>query len=133
MRPTTDQLADVPLFAELDDEERARIADWLEVRSVAAGTQLAGKGASGYTFFILRDGEAEVTVDGQHVRPLSSGEFFGEMALLGDGRRKGDVTTTTDATVLVLYGTEFRRLQQEHPEVAARIEQAMRNRLEPSG
>jgi CRP-like cAMP-binding protein len=132
VRPTTEQLADVPLFAELDDAERTRIADWLEVRSVAAGTELVGEGASGYTFFILRDGEAEVTVDGQHVRSLASGEFFGEMALLGDGRRRGDVTATTDATVLVLYGTEFRRLQQEHPEVAARIEQAMRNRLEPS-
>jgi voltage-gated potassium channel len=67
------------------------------------------------------------------VRSLASGEFFGEMALLGDGRRRGDVTTTTDAIVLVLYGTEFRRLQQEHPEVAARIERAMRDRLEPSG
>ena len=63
------------------------------------------------------------------MRSLGAGDFFGEMALLGDGRRKGTVTITSDATVLVLYGTEFRRLQQELPRVAAEIERAMRERL----
>jgi hypothetical protein len=28
--------------------------------------------------------------------------------------------------VLVLFGTEFRRLQQEHPQIAARIESGLR-------
>jgi CRP-like cAMP-binding protein len=129
MRPTPEQLSAVPLFAELDADERARIADWLEVRIVSAGARLAGEGASGYSFFILWEGEATVTVADQHVRSLSAGDFFGEMALLGDGRRTGTVTTTTNATVLVLYGTEFRRLQQEQPDVAAQLEAVMRDRL----
>ena len=123
MRPSPQQLSSVPLFAALDAEDRARIADWFEVERVSAGTHLAGEGAAGYSFFILLDGEAMVTSDGDEVRSL------GEMALLGDGRRKGTVTIASDATVLVLYGTEFRRLQQELPQVAAVIARAMRERL----
>jgi CRP-like cAMP-binding protein len=129
MRPTAEQLAAVPLFASLDEADRARLADWFEVRSVSAGTELAGEGASGYSFFVLQDGEATVTADGEQIRSLSSGDFFGEMALLGGGRRLATVTATSDGTVLVLCGTEFRRLQQELPEVAAELERVMRDRL----
>jgi voltage-gated potassium channel len=128
MRPNPEQLSSVPLFAALDGEERARIADWLEVRSVSAGTELVGEGAAGYSFFLL-SGEATVMSDGQPVRSLAAGDFFGEMALLGGGRRKGTVIATSDATVLVLYGTEFRRLQQELPHVAQQVERTMRDRL----
>ena len=129
MRPTAEQLAAVPLFASLRDDDRARLADWFEVRSVSAGTELAGEGASGYSFFLLQDGEAEVTSEGEQIRSLSAGDYFGEMALLKDGRRLATVIADTDATVLVLYGTEFRRLQQELPDVAAELERAMRDRL----
>ena len=58
---------------------------------------------------------------------LGPGDFFGELAILGDGRRTATVTTATPAQVLVLFGTEFRRLQQEYPEIAERIESALRD------
>jgi CRP-like cAMP-binding protein len=88
--------------------------------------KLTGEGASGYSFFVLRDGAATVTIGGIEVRTLGSGDFFGELAILGDGRRTATVTTSSPSRVLVLFGTEFRRLQQEYPETAARIESALR-------
>jgi CRP-like cAMP-binding protein len=57
------------------------------------------------------------------------GDYFGEMAILGDGRRMATVTATSDVTLFVLFGTEFRRLQKELPEIATRIESKMRERL----
>jgi CRP-like cAMP-binding protein len=63
------------------------------------------------------------------VRTLSPGDFFGEMALFGNGRRTTTVTATSDAELLVLYGTEFRLLQAELPELAAKIERTMAERL----
>ena len=121
-----DDLAGLPLFDTLEPDERASIAPWFELEDVSPGVNLTGEGASGYSFFVLRDGSATVTINGIEVRSLGPGDFFGELALLGDGRRTATVTTTTPSKVLVLFGTEFRRLQQEHPEIAARVESALR-------
>jgi CRP-like cAMP-binding protein len=126
MSDAADDLDGIPLFAGLEAEERATLAAWFETREVSAGVKLTGEGASGYSFFILREGTATVTIDGIEVRTLEPGDFFGELAILGDGRRTATVTTTAPGRVLVLFGTEFRQLQHEYPELAAQIESRLR-------
>jgi CRP-like cAMP-binding protein len=123
---TADDLAGIPLFDALEPEERTMIAPWFELQDVSSGVKLTGEGASGYSFYVLRDGAATVTINGIEVRTLRPGDFFGELAILGDGRRTATVTTASPSQVLVLFGTEFRRLQQEYPETAERIESALR-------
>jgi CRP-like cAMP-binding protein len=39
--------------------------------------------------------------------------------MLGSGRRTASVTSTTPARLLVMFGTEFRQLQDAYPEIAA--------------
>ncbi len=123
---TTHDLAGIPLFDMLEQDERASLAPWFELQDVSSGVNLTGEGASGYEFFVLRAGTATVTINGIEVRALGPGDFFGEVAILGGGRRTATVTTASPAQVLVLFGTEFRRLQQEYPETAERIESALR-------
>jgi CRP-like cAMP-binding protein len=125
-------LADVALFDALEPDDRAAIASWFELQEVSPGVRLTGEGASGYSFFVIGDGTASVTVDDTEVNTLGPGDFFGELAILGEGRRTATVTTTSPARLLVLFGTEFRRLQQEHPELARRIESGVRARLQPA-
>jgi voltage-gated potassium channel len=121
-----DDLAGVPLFDTLEPEERAAMAPWFEVQDVSAGVKLTGEGASGYSFFVLLEGTATVTINGIEVRTLEPGDFFGELAILGDGRRTATVTTASTAKVLVLFGTELRQLQQEYPDLAEQIESRLR-------
>ena len=121
-----DDLTGIPLFETLEADERDAIAPWFELEAVSAGVKLTGEGATGYSFFVLREGTATVTIDNIEVRTLGPGDFFGELALLGAGRRTATVTTESPSQVLVLFGTEFRRLQQEYPELAERIESALR-------
>ena len=121
-----DDLAGIPLFDTLEPDERAAIAPWFELEDVSPGMKLTGEGASGYSFYVLRDGAATVSIDGSEVRTLAPGDFFGELALLGDSRRTATVTTTSPSQVLVLFGSEFRQLQQEYPEIASRIESGLR-------
>jgi voltage-gated potassium channel len=121
-----EDLVGVPLFADLEPDERESLASWFEVQDISADVRLTGEGASGYSFFVLREGTATVTIDGNEVRTLKPGDFFGELAILGDGRRTATVTTTSPVRVLVLFGTEFRQLQQEYPELAAQIESRLR-------
>ena len=67
---TAADLAAVPLFAALDEADLAELASRFESKEVSAGVRLVGEGASGYSFFVLRDGDALVTVDGAEVATL---------------------------------------------------------------
>lgn len=123
---TADDLTGIPLFDTLETEERAALAPWFELEAVSADVRLTGEGAPGYSFFVLREGTATVSIDNIEARTLGRGDFFGELALLGEGRRTATVTTDSPSRVLVLFGTEFRRLQQEFPQLAAQIESNLR-------
>jgi voltage-gated potassium channel len=129
---TTWDLAGIALLDDLEPEELTKIAPWFEVQDVSPGVNLTGEGASGYSFYILSNGTASVTIDGVEVNTLGPGDFFGELAILGDGVRTATVTTTSPSRLLVLFGTEFRQLQQEQPDLASRIEAGVRARLQPA-
>ena len=124
-----DQLRSCSLFTGLGHEELEPLCDWFEVASVSEGVTVAGEGAPGYSFFVIAQGNAVVSSDGDELATLGPGGFFGEVAILGDGRRSANVTTTSPATLLVMFGTEFRRLQEAQPEVAARLEATMADRV----
>jgi voltage-gated potassium channel len=128
-----EDLIGIPLFASLPDDDRAELADWFDSRSTSAGVRLIGEGAAGYSFFVLTDGSAEVTIEGETVAELGPGDFFGELAILGDGYRSATVTMSSPGKVLVMFGTDFRRLQQEKPEIASVIEDAVRTRVGAGG
>ena len=125
---TAEDLARVPLFAGLSDEQRGILADWFEVSDASAGTELVSEGAAGYSFYILLDGAAEVTVGGETVATYGPGDFFGEMAILGGGRRNATVTVTEPSRLLSMFGTEFRMLQEVRPDIAAQLQETMRQR-----
>jgi len=123
-----EDLADIPLFDTLSRPDREALAGSFEEKAVSEGTRLLGEGAAGYSFFVLAEGEAEVSVDGVAIATLGAGDYFGEMAILGDGRRVATVTATSPVKVFVMFGTEFRSLQAAHPEVADQIQALVRER-----
>jgi CRP-like cAMP-binding protein len=123
-----DDLNGIPLFADLTDEERASLAEWFEVSDASTGATLVTEGASGYSFYVLIDGAAEVTVGGETVATYGPGDYFGEMAILGGGRRSATVTVTAPSRLLSMFGTEFRMLQEVQPDIAARLEETMQQR-----
>jgi CRP-like cAMP-binding protein len=122
-------LAGVELFDGLDDDQLTQLAGWFDVRAVSPGVELVTEGASGYSFYVLLEGCAAVTSAGGTVATCQPGDFFGEIAILGDSRRTATVKTTEPSRVLVMFGTEFRRLQEAQPAIAARLEDAMRKRI----
>jgi CRP-like cAMP-binding protein len=126
---TPDSLANVPLFESLTDDQRTELANWFEPKRADEGVCLAGEGASGYSFFVLKEGTAAVTADGKSVATLGPGDYFGEMAILGEGRRLATVTASTPVSLLAMFGTEFRRLEAAHPEIASAIRGTMEQRL----
>jgi hypothetical protein len=78
---TSGGIGAIPLFAALEDAQLAQVAQWFHVESASEGVTLVGESWHGYTFFVLADGTATVTSDGQTVASLEPGDFFGEIAI----------------------------------------------------
>jgi CRP-like cAMP-binding protein len=90
----------------------------LEVR---AGRTLVREGSVGREFFVIIDGEAEVTRNGRRINRLGPGEAFGEIALLDTSPRVATVSALTDMTVEVLTRSEFADLLDGAPALTRKL------------
>jgi CRP-like cAMP-binding protein len=125
---------EIPLFEGLTDDELALLAGRFEERTFLEGHHLTTEGASGYLFFVILEGTAKAQVDDRDVGSLGPGDFFGEVAMLGDtGRRMAVVLATSDMRVAVMFGAEFRLMENEFPQVIERLRAEMQRRLEIAG
>ena len=127
--PTPHDLQRVPLFADLPSDAAEVLAPRFDIEQFDAGRSVLLEGSSGYAFYILDQGQVSVAHDGQILRTLGPGDFFGEIAILGGGRRTASVTATEPTTVWKLFGTAFRELERIRPDVSAALQEAMRQRL----
>ena len=98
---------------------------------VDEGKVLAREGEIGYEFFVIVDGEVTVTKEGQEIRRLSAGDFFGEIALIWESpRRTATVTAATPLRFFVLTRQSFRGLIHHHPEIEAKVLEALEERVD---
>jgi CRP-like cAMP-binding protein len=118
----------VPLFAGLSSKEREKVARWSDSIDLPAGKHLLDEGRLPHEFFVILDGEVEVTHDGEHLATLGPGDFFGEIALIEHGRRTATVMTSTPTTLAVMSPASFSAMRREMAEVALRIDEAIRAR-----
>ena len=123
-------LEGIALFERLSKDQRAEVARQTDEIDVEAGKRLVSAGRFGYEFFVIENGTAEVVRDEEHVADLGPGDFFGEMALLGDTTRNADVVASTPMTAMVMTDRAFRSLARKMPEVAEEIRDACRRRTE---
>ena len=122
-------VAKIPLFADLDEEEAARLAELFREENALPGRRPTIQGDFGYRFFVVLEGTAVVRVDGKEVAELGPGDFFGEMALLDDaGRRAAEVDVTSKMRYASLMIWEFRKVLDDHPEILAKVQAAIGER-----
>jgi hypothetical protein len=93
----------LPIFAPLDLATLERLARALVRLSATAGELVIRQGDPGDRYYVIGEGELEVSVDGRPVRTLTVGDGFGEIALLRDVARTSTVAARTD---VVLYSLE---------------------------
>ena len=122
-------LKKVPLFAGLDDRELGQIASSMRERRVAAGDVVLEQGAGGAGFFVVDEGEADVTVDGSPVGTVGPGDYFGEIALLTGSDRTATVTATTDMVCYGMTPWDFRPLVEGNSTIAWKLLTAMSEKM----
>ena len=116
---TTTEIAALPVFREVPHARRTEVANRADRVTVPAGRVLARQGSVAHEFFVIIDGIVDVIRDGRTVSRLGPGDFFGEIALIGDPHRTATVVAATEVDVAVLTRREFRTLLARFPEFAS--------------
>jgi uncharacterized membrane protein len=134
MRPEAELLKEVPLFQFLDDQERAELAEQLDLVRYAAGEDVLIIGEPGDALYVVRSGEAEVFVKNDTgetivLEVVGVGDFFGEISLLDGGPRSASVRATQDTETLRLDRADLEAFLRAHPQAAMDLLAAMGRRL----
>jgi uncharacterized membrane protein len=100
-------LHEVPFFALLDDQERATLAERLDVVTVPAGKILYNAGDPGDSIYVVRSGAVELffkndTGDRIVLETARAGDFFGETSLMDGGPRTASAIVISDLEALVV-------------------------------
>lgn len=118
-----------PLFEGLSKKELIELARVTDDLMVAPGTVLCREGKVGREFFVIVDGEAEVTKGGKQIALRKGGDFVGEIALITTKKRTATVTARTPLRCFILTQGAFRRVLDESPSVQRKVMEALAERL----
>jgi CRP-like cAMP-binding protein len=109
-----DELRQIPLFADLSEEDLEQLYQMAEMVSIPAEQLVLREGDPGDSLYVVLDGELEVTKrqGSQDVllAVYEPGQFFGEMALLEQAPRSASVRTLRESTLLVISQAAFQTL-----------------------
>jgi len=123
-------LAELELFEHVTEEDRASLAEFIDIRRLEAGETLFKTGEPGESLYIVRDGEVELFIRdtaGQKIllAIAGNGEVFGELALLDRGPRTATAMALTDTELLELDREDLLLLFHKSPTAALRLLAAM--------
>jgi CRP-like cAMP-binding protein len=122
-------LSDLPLFARLDDDALAAVAEHVSEFEAPAGQVLLEIGQPGSGMFVLEQGEFEVQLPSGSTVVLGPGEFAGELALLTDEPHVARVRAKTDVRCLAIARRDFAELLDEQPRIAVAMLPVLARRL----
>ena len=126
-------ISQVPLFQRCSKRELEAIAGLADQVEREEGRVLVREGELGREFWVLVDGIAEVTRDGETVATLGAGDFFGEVALVSNVPRTATVTAASSLIGLVISSRDFWTLLDESPETQRKILETVGDRLAKHG
>jgi small-conductance mechanosensitive channel len=129
-RERAELLDGVEMFAGLTEAQRAELAAGSRDVLFEAGTAIVREGEPGASMFVLRRGEAAVTLagtEGELARHRAGGAF-GEMSLLTGDPRSATVTAVTDCDLLEVDVDAFRRVVLADTGIVDRVSEAVARR-----
>jgi uncharacterized membrane protein len=123
MSDTIDMLAYVPLFALLDDQERAALAGVLKAASFPKGQAIFRTGDAGGALYLVNAGLVRVSIENNEGAEVILGEYgrgqvFGEISLLDGGPRTSTAMALEDTQVLILNRSHLLEMITKYPHSA---------------
>ncbi len=123
-------LEGVMLFEKLSEEDRAALAQAINLRHVSQGTTLFQAGDAGDCLYVVQSGEVELFIKdttGQKIvlTVAGTGDLFGELSMLDDQPRSATGVALTDSELLELDRDNLLLLFRKSPEAAMGMLAAM--------
>ena len=124
----------LPIFRSLRPDELERLARSTELCETAGGETIVAQWDASKDFYVVLAGTVDVSVEGERIRELGPGEFFGELAALDWGSgfgypRLATVTAASDVRLLRVPCDVLNELVRSNEDVERAIERAARERL----
>ncbi|HEY2944620.1 MAG TPA: mechanosensitive ion channel family protein [Vicinamibacteria bacterium] len=127
-------LRGVDLFRPLSDDELRAAAARFRPLHYAGGEKIIEEGAPGNSFFLIDNGEVQVSKKmggfSRELARLMEGQFFGEMALLTGEPRAATVVAASDVDVFVLDKNGFQDIIAANPAIAVDMSGILAERRE---
>lgn len=103
--------------------------DSKDYKTYAPGETIFEAGQPGDVMYVLVEGQVDILVDGKVYDTLSSGDIFGEMALIDDSPRSATAQANGYCKVVPLDQYTFTHYVQHSPFFALQVMSVMAERL----
>jgi CRP-like cAMP-binding protein len=125
---TPASLRRIKILSNLKDAQLSHLADYMEMENVAQHAVVFHQGDVGDAMYLVFAGElrARTMVGGREtvLITLTTGDFFGDMALFDNGPRSADIIANVDSRLVKISAVNFYRLIREAPALATPFLQA---------
>jgi len=123
----------VPLFSSLPEAAQEKIAKLAHPVNYLESDTIIGTGEHGDALYIIMQGRVNVLAQKEDslevIAELAAGDFFGEMALLGDHVRRADVRALSACTLLRIRAQDVLELGEQYHEITDQLTRAKEERL----
>jgi CRP-like cAMP-binding protein len=123
-----------PIFGILGPELLRQLRAHARIKTIERGTTIFAKGDPGSSLFAILEGQVKVisfSAQGKYAvfNVLSSGDIFGEIALLDGGERTAEVVAITDCKLVVIERRDFLPLVHSSPDISQKLIEVLCARL----
>ncbi|MEK6220947.1 MAG: cyclic nucleotide-binding domain-containing protein, partial [Chloroflexota bacterium] len=126
-------LRNIPLFADLPDEDLKQLSDSVEIVVLPDGEMLFSEGDEGDLAYVIKDGELEIVKESEGREVLlavrGAGVMIGEMSLLESMPRTASVRARGDCELYAISRDKFDGLLRSSPSALHAMFQGILGRL----
>jgi CRP/FNR family transcriptional regulator, cyclic AMP receptor protein len=119
-------LRNISLFKNLSNESLQMVESHTQRKKLTKGVLLFHEGDPKNSLFIILSGEIRVFLTNHQgkeytINALSSGDYFGELALIDGSRRSANIMASSDCLLMVLSSQSFNQCLQDNPHISVNL------------
>src|ERR1700686_988318 len=127
-------LKQVPLFADLADEDIRALMSMAKRRTFRNGEVIFHREDHGQVLYVIKEGKVKISLispEGQEISLVvfGKGECFGEFALLDGLPRSADAATLERVECYTIQRSDFHKAIMKNPQIAIQVMEALTKRL----